>query len=84
MSSPFSEIYFSWALPLISSGWSLVTFAIPPSPNDVVIPYVTGNLEGIMSTLSSLVEGSRNPGPNMLPLRIVFPPSSLGPRYGAY
>ena len=85
MSCPFDQVYFSWAIPLLTSGWGIVTIATPPgSEEDLEVskfPYVTGNLEDSIRTLTSLVEGARNPGPNMLPVRLVTLPSHLSPRY---
>ena len=77
--NPFTNPYFNWALPLISTGWGIVTIAIPPEDN---IPYVSGNLECVMDTLFALVDGAKNPGPEMLPIRHIMPPYMLNIRLG--
>ena len=76
MTNPFNEEYFNGAMPLQNNGWNLVCIATSDNPSHQMdkIPYVTGNLESVMGTLSALVEGAKNPGPNMLPVRIVMPP----------
>ena len=85
MTNPITEEYFNWAMSLKNNEWNLVWIAtLPPNEDNPShqmygILYVTGNLESVMGTLSALVEGAKQLGPNMLPIRI-----TMHPRYTQY
>ena len=76
MLSPFCNLFFSWIVPLMKSGWGIVVIAIPPDLCDgEKLPYVTGSVEKTMSTMSSIVDSCRRPGEASLSVRLVMLPT---------
>ena len=78
MNPPFPDVFMKWLLPLVAASWGIVVIATPPprEGREEEFPYVIGNLERAMPTLTALVEGAAHPSATMLPVRMVMLPGS--------
>ena len=63
---------------LAAASWGIVVIATPPprEGREEEFPYVIGNLERAIATLTALVERANNPSAAMLPVRMVMLPGS--------
>ena len=60
MSHPFGNAYWDWYLPLVSSGWAILTVALPPVSVTNNLPFVTGCIQSMTSILADLIKPERS------------------------
>ena len=60
MSHAFGNAYWDWYLPLVSSGWAILTVALPPVSVTNNLPFVTGCIQSMTSILADLIKPERS------------------------